>query len=143
MNVQPYLFFDGRCEEAIAFYRRVLGAEVTTLMRFKDSPEPPQPGMHPPGSGDKIMHTAFRVGDTQVMASDGRCQNQPSFQGFALSITANTEAEADKLFGALADGGTVQMPLTKTFFSPKFGMVADKFGVSWMLIVMRPGEHAA
>jgi PhnB protein len=105
------------------------------LMRFKDSPEPHQPGMMPPGSENKVMHTAFRVGDTQVMASDGRCQGKPTFQGFALSITAKTEADADRMFGALANGGQVQMPLTKTFFSPKFGMVADKFGVSWMLIV--------
>lgn len=137
MQVQPYLFFDGRCEEAVEFYRTALGAQVDMLMRFKDSPEQ-NPGMVPPGSENKVMHTAFRVGDTQVMASDGRCQGKPSFQGFALSLTAKTAADADRMFGALANGGQVQMPLTKTFFSPKFGMVADKFGVSWMVLVEQP-----
>jgi len=134
MQVQPYLFFDGRCEEALEFYKKALGAEVEMLLRFKDSPEPPQPGMCPPGSDDKVMHASFRVGDTQVMASDGRCQGKPAFQGFALTITAKSEAEADKLFNALGAGGQVQMPLAKTFFSPRFGMVADKFGVGWMVI---------
>jgi len=135
MQVQPYLFFDGRCEEAVEFYKSALGAEVAMLMRFKDSPEPPGPGMVPPGSGDKVMHTSFRIGDTTVMASDGRCQGQPSFQGFSLSLTASDEAEAERLFAALADGGQVQMPLAKTFFSSRFGMVADRFGVPWMIVV--------
>jgi PhnB protein len=136
MLLQPYLFFDGRCEEAIEFYKKSLGAKVETMMRFKDSPEPHQPGMVPPGSDNKVMHAAFRVGDTTVMASDGRCQGKPSFQGFSLSITAPDAARADKLFAALADGGQVQMPLSKTFFSQRFGMVADRFGVSWMVIVL-------
>jgi len=135
MQVQPYLFFDGRCEEAVEFYRRALGAEVTMLMRFKDSPEPPDPGMVPPGSGDKVMHASFRIGDTTVLASDGRCATQPSFQGFSLSLTVPNEAEAERLFASLANGGQVQMPLTKTFFSSRFGMVADRFGVSWMIYV--------
>ena len=135
MHVQPYLFFDGRCEEAVEFYRIVLGAEVTMLMRFKDSPEPPPPGTVPPGSENKVMHTSFRIGETTVMASDGRCEGRPSFQGFALSLTVAHEAEADRVFAALADGGQVQMPLTKTFWSPRFGMVADRFGVSWMITV--------
>jgi PhnB protein len=131
MQVQPYLFFDGRCEEAIEFYRRALGAEVTMLMRFKDSPEPYQT---PPGKDDKVMHACFRIGDTAVMASDGQCQGKPSFQGFSLSVTSASEADADRLFTALAEGGQVQMPLTKTFFASRFGMVADRFGVSWMVI---------
>jgi PhnB protein len=135
MQVQPYLFFDGRCEEAVEFYRRALGAEVQMLMRFKDNPEPPDPGMVPPGSGDKVMHTSFRIGDSTVMASDGRCQGKPSFQGFSLSLTARDDAEAERLFAALADGGQVQMPLAKTFFSSRFGMVADRFGVPWMVVV--------
>ena len=135
MQVQPYLFFDGCCEEAVEFYRSALGAEVTTLMRFKDSPEPHEPGMVPPGAEDKVMHTSFRIGDTTVLSSDGRCQGQPSFQGFSLALTVPNEAEADRLFARLADGGQVQMPLTKTFFSPRFGMVADRFGVSWMILV--------
>jgi PhnB protein len=135
MQVQPYLFFDGKCEEAIEFYRRTVGAEVTMLMRFKDSPEPQQPGMCPPGAEDKVMHASIRIGDTTILASDGRCTGKPSFQGFALSLTVPDEAKAERLFGAIADGGQVQMPLTKTFFSPRFGMVADRFGVSWMIYV--------
>jgi PhnB protein len=143
MQVQPYLFFDGRCEEAVEFYKGALGAEVEMLMRFKDSPDPPPPGMVPPGSGDKVMHACFRIGDTAVMASDGRCQGRPSFQGFSLSLAAADEAEADRLFAALADGGQVQMPLNKTFFSPRFGMVADRFGVSWMVVVPSEGARRA
>ena len=135
MELQPYLFFDGRCEEAVNFYQRALGAEVQMMMRIKDSPEPPQPGVHPPGSENKILHTSFRVGDTVVMASDGRCEGKPVFKGFALALQAPTEAEANRLFKALADGGQVQMPLTKTFFSSGFGMVADRFGVSWMVMI--------
>ena len=135
MQVQPYLFFDGRCEEAVEFYKSALGAEVAMLMRFKDSPEPPDPAMVPPGSGDKVMHASFRIGDTTVMASDGRCQGQPSFAGFSLSLTARDDAEAERLFTALAEGGQVQMPLAKTFFSSRFGMVTDRFGVPWMIVV--------
>jgi len=135
MQVQPYLFFDGRCEEAVEFYRRTLGAEVITLLRFKDSPEPPQPGMVPPGAENKVMHMAMRIGETTVMASDGRCLGKPSFQGFSLSLTVPSEAEAERLFAALGEGGQVQVPLAKTFFSPRFGMVADRFGVSWMVLV--------
>ncbi len=134
MEVQPYLFFDGRCEEAVEFYRRALGAEVTMLMRFKDSPDP-QPGMVPAGAENKVMHMSLRIGDTTVLASDGRCLGKPSFQGFALSLTVPTEAEAKRVFAALGDGGQVQMPLTKTFFSSSFGMLADRFGVSWMIYV--------
>jgi len=134
MQVESYLFFDGRCDEALEFYRKHLGAEVTMLMRFKDSPEPHQPGMIPPGAENKVMHASFRVGDTTVMASDGRCTGQPNFQGFALSLGVATEAEADRYFTALAEGGQVHMPLTKTFFASRFGMIADRFGVSWMII---------
>ncbi len=135
MKVEPYLFFDGRCEEALEFYRRTLRAEVTMLMRFKDSPEPAQPGMVPPGSENKVMHASFRIGESTLMGSDGRCLGKPNFQGFSLSITVPNDAEAEQLFAALGDGGQVQMPLTKTFFSSRFGMVADRFGVSWMVIV--------
>lgn len=135
MKIQPYLNFDGRCEEALEFYRKALGAEVAMLMRFKDNPEP-QPGMTSPGSENKVMHASFRIGDSTIMASDGRCTGQSKFQGITLSLQPSTVAEADKLFAALGDGGQVQMPLTKTFFSPRFGMVADRFGVSWMIVVM-------
>ena len=135
MQVQPYLFFDGRCEEAVEFYRSAIGAEVTMLMRFKDSPEPHEPGMVPPGAEEKVMHVSFRIGETTVLASDGRCAGQASFQGFALSLTVLDDAEAERVFAALADGGQVQMPLTKTFFASRFGMIADRFGVSWMIYV--------
>ncbi len=134
MDVQPYLFFDGRCDEALAFYRSALGAEVTMLMRFKDSPAPDEQVMVPPGAGDKIMHASFRIGDTTLMASDGRCMGKPSFQGFALSLEAPDAAAAERLFALLGEGGQVQMPMAPTFFSPRFGMVADRFGVSWMII---------
>ena len=132
MQVQPYLFFDGRCEEAVEFYRKALGAEITMLMRFKESPDP---GMCAPSAGDKVMHMSFRIGDTTLLASDGECTGQPNFQGFSLSLTAADDAEAERLFASLADGGQVRMPLAKTFFSSRFGMVADRFGVPWMIYV--------
>ena len=136
MRVEPYLFFNGRCEEAVEFYKKALGAKVAMLMRFKDSPEPHAPGMLPPGSENKVMHVSFRVGDTTVMASDGFCKGQTDFQGLSLSLTVSNEAEADRIFAALADGGQVQMPLNKTFWSPRFGMVTDRFGLGWMVTVM-------
>ena len=135
MLIQSYLFFDGRTEEAIEFYKKALGAKVEMVMRYKEAPEAPPPGMVPPGSENKVMHSSFRIGETVVMASDGKCAGKPAFNGFSLSITVANEGEADRVFAALGDGGQVQMPLAKTFFSPKFGMVADKFGVSWMVIV--------
>jgi PhnB protein len=136
MAVQPYLFFDGRCEEAIEFYKRALGAELTMMMRFKDSPEP---NTCAPGQDDKVMHAQFTVGGSTILASDGRCEGKTKFEGFSLSLTVRTEADAERLFNALADGGQVQMPLAKTFFSPRFGMVADRFGVGWMIYVAPAG----
>ena len=133
-QVQPYVFFEGRCEEALDFYRKAIGAEVTMLMRYKDSPDP---SVSMPGASDKIMHASFKVGDTTVMASDGRNQGRPQFQGFALSLTAPNEAEAKRAFTALSEGGQEHMPLTKTFFSPSFGMLADRFGVTWMVYVAK------
>jgi PhnB protein len=133
MQVQPYLNFNGRCQEAIDFYKRALGAEVQMVMHFKDCPEPQQ-GMITPENKDKVMHAALKIGDSTVFASDGRCAGAANFQGISLSLDAKNEAEAKRLFGALADGGQVQMPLAKTFFSPSFGMVADRFGVNWMVI---------
>jgi PhnB protein len=133
MLVQPYVFFDGRCEEAIEFYRTALGAEVVMLMRYKDAPE--SGAMTPPGSGDKVMHAQLRIGDTAVLASDGRCQGNTSFNGFSLSLTASSGADAERIFSALSDGGQVQMPLAKTFFSSHFGMVTDRFGLPWMVYV--------
>ena len=136
MKVQSYLFFEGRCEEALEFYRAKLSAEVTMLMRFKESPEPHPPGSLPPGAENKVMHAGFRIGDTELMASDGRCSGKPSFQGVTLSLGVNSDAEAERYFAALAEGGQVQQPLIKTFFSSRFGMVADRFGVSWMVVVL-------
>ena len=132
MQLEPYLYFDGRCEEAIEFYKTALGAEVDMLTRFKEGPDR---SMTPAGSDNKVMHAAFRIGNTTVMASDGRCQGNPSFHGFALSLTVPDVGEADRLFAALANGGQVRMPLAGTFFSPRFGMVADRFGVGWMIAV--------
>ena len=137
MAVQPYLFFAGRCEEALDYYRRALGAQDGMVLRWKDCPEPA--ASRPPGAEDnKIMHARLRIGDTEILASDGCGDGQPSFKGFALSLTAADEAEAERRFNALADGGQVQMPLTKTFFSSCFGMVADRFGVTWMVYVAAP-----
>ena len=135
MNVQPYLFFDGRCEEAIEFYRKTLGAEVQMLMRYSESPEPHQPGMVAPGSENKVMHMSLRIGDSIVLGSDGRNTGKPNFQGFSLSLSVANDAEAERLFGALSAGGQVHVPLTKTFFSSRFGMLVDRFGVGWMIVV--------
>lgn len=133
MSIQPYLFFDGRCEEAVEFYRQALGAEVEMLMRYKDSPDPLPPGVHA-GYGDKVVHASLRLGDASVLMADD-CMGHPSFQGFSLSLTVADEKEAGRKFQALAAGGEVQMPLGKTFFSPCFGMVRDRFGMAWMVIV--------
>lgn len=129
-NVQPYLFFNGRCEEALDFYRKALGAEIQAVMHYKDSPD--QKAVH--GSGDKVMHANFRVGESQIMASDGRDGGKPEFQGFALTLNVSTEADADRFFANLSDGGHVQMPLAQTFYSPRFGMVVDRFGILWMIL---------
>jgi PhnB protein len=135
VKVQSYLFFDGRCEEAIEFYKKTLGAKVQMMMRFKENPEGKNNPMCAPGSEDKIMHSSLLIGDTEVMASDGYAKGNPEFKGFCLSVTAKDEADADRMFNALGEGGKVQMPMMKTFFSPRFGMVADKFGVGWMVLV--------
>ena len=135
MQVQPYLFFDGRCDEALSFYATALGAKVDMLMRFKDSPEAPNPQNIQPGMRDKVMHASFRIGDSALMASDGNCLGKLEFKGFSLSLPVASDAEAQRVFKLLGEGGQVQMPLTKTFFSTSFGMVADKFGVTWMVMV--------
>lgn len=139
MQVQPYLFFDGRCEEAIEFYRKTIGAELGMMMRFKDSPESCPEGTMPPGYENKVMHAAMQIGSSTVMASDGHCTGKPNFQGFGLSLEAKDDADAKRLFEALGEGGQVQMPLDKTFFASSFGMVADKFGVTWMVIAAPMG----
>jgi PhnB protein len=126
--------FGGRCDEAIAFYQAALGAQNVMLMRFSESPEPMPPGVLPPGFENKVMHACFRIGDTEIMASDG-CNEGSSFSGFSLSLSVPSEAEADHVFAALAAGGEVKMPLGKTFWSPRFGMLKDRFGISWMVIV--------
>lgn len=133
--IQTYLTFEGCCEEAIEFYKQALGARVEMLKRYKDSPEPPRPGCDAPQNPEKVMHAAFRVGETLLMASDGRCSGSPVFQGFALSVAAANVADAERYFNALAAGGQVMMPLEKTFWSPAFGMLSDRFGVPWMVNV--------
>ena len=144
MQLQPYLFFEGRCDEALEFYRKVLGAEVQMLMRWKDAPVAPNPDMcQAQPDQTKVMHAQVRIGDTVVMASDGRASGQPNFQGFSLTLSVPTEAEAERLFKALGDGGEVRMPLDKTFFSPRFGMVSDRFGVGWMILTAPAAAKAA
>jgi PhnB protein len=136
MKVETYLNFDGRCEEAVDFYVRAVGARVEMLMRYRDSPEPQPPGKMPAGSEHKVMHCSFTIGETRVMASDGYCRGAPEIKGFALSIAAADPAEAKRYFDALADGGRIDMPLAKTFWSPAFGMLVDRFGVCWMVNVI-------
>ncbi len=137
MQVQPYLFFGGRCEEAADFYRAAAGAEVTLLMRFKEAPPADGGGcMVQPGFENKIMHMSLRFGDTTVLASDGAGPGPAKFEGFSLSLSPSSAAEADKLFATLSDGGQVQMPLAKTFFASRFGVLVDRFGVSWMVVVL-------
>ncbi|HMJ41627.1 MAG TPA: VOC family protein [Pseudolabrys sp.] len=130
MQVQSYLFMDGRGDDAIEFYKKALGASVNTLMRFKEMPD----GKCAAGSEDKIMHADISIGETHVLLSDGENKGQPNFQGFGLAVTTKTEAEANAAFDALAAGGKVTMPQSKTFFSPRFGMLVDKFGVHWMIL---------
>ena len=134
MQIQPYLFFDGSCEQALQFYQRALGAQVETMMRYKDNPEPAPPGMVPPGYGDKVMHASVRIGDSVVMAADDCTGGSPKPQGYALSLSGGDAAEARRHFDALAEGGQVTMPLGKTFWSPAFGMLRDRFGVHWMVM---------
>jgi PhnB protein len=148
MQVQTYLIFNGRCEEAIEFYKKAVGAKVEMMMRFSDNPEPPANAETAPGCGsmadpNKIMHSCIRIGDTAVMASDGMMDGPAEFKGFSLTLNARDEAEARRLFAAVSDGGKVLQPLIKTFFSPAFGVVADKFGMSWMVVVEQAAAKAA
>lgn len=140
MQVQPYLMFNGRCEEALEFYKKAIDAKITMLMRFKDAPEK-SPDCATPGD-DKVMHASLQIGDSTVMATDGQPGCPSGFQGFSLTLSVADEAEARRRFAALSDGGQVHMPLTKTFFSPSFGMLADRFGVSWMVILVSEGPGA-
>ena len=133
MQTNPYLFFDGRCEEALEFYKKTVGANVTMMMKYKDAPAEAQAGMTP-GSENKVMHAALRIGENAIMASDGHCTGHPEFKGFALSIMDKDTGKAERMFNALGEGGQVQMPMTKTFFAERFGMVADRFGVTWMVL---------
>jgi len=133
-SIHPYLFFNGNCEEALEFYKSALDAQVDMIMRYRDNPESPPPGMVPEGYEDKIMHASFLVGGAMVMASDGIEENH-SFRGFSLHLGVATEDQAYRFFNALAEGGQVTMPLGKTFWSPLFGMVQDPFGVDWMISV--------
>lgn len=133
MKVQPYVNFDGRCEEALEFYKTAVGAQVHAIMRYSDAPPCPDGGMAP-GAENKVMHAAFSIGETEILASDCRNLGQAEFRGISLALSAGDKAEAERVFAALAEGGNVQMPLTQTFFSPAFGMLADQFGVEWMIV---------
>jgi PhnB protein len=137
MKVEPYLYFDGRAEEALNFYKQAIGAEIACIMRFDEGPPEMQV---PPGAENKVMHAAMQVGSSLIMVSDGMCnEKEPTpFSGISLTISVDDPAKAEKLFSALGQGGQVQMPLGETFFAEKFGMVADKFGVSWMVIADKP-----
>lgn len=134
MIVQPYIFFEGRAEEALEFYKSALGAEVIMMMRYSEAPDEEARRSAPAGP-DKVMHMAFRVGETMVLGSDGYARGQPEFKGFGLALSTRSEAEAESAFAALSDGGSVATPMAKTFFSPRFGMVTDRFGVLWMVMV--------
>lgn len=133
-TTQPYLFFHGRCEEALEFYRTTAGARLGMVLRFNESPEPAPAGLIPAGWENKIMHCEFSIGHSLIMASDG-CSESGNFAGFRLALTVPTEADAERVFHALAEGGTVEMPLSKTFWSPRYGQLTDKFGVGWMVMV--------
>ena len=135
--VQPYLFFSGRCEEALEFYKNAIGAKIGMMLRFAESPDQPPEGALAEGFENKIMHADFTVGNLTVMASDG-CQPGSSFDGFRLSLLLRAESDVDRVFEALADGGKVDMPLGKTFWSPRFGMVTDRFGIGWMVMLPEP-----
>ena len=139
MPIEPYLFFNGCCEEALDFYAHAIGARVEMLMRYSESPDPVPEGQLPPGFENKIMHASFFAGDARIMASDV-CDGDPGFKGFSLSLAVPTEAEAHRVFGALAESGKVDMPIGKTFWSPCFGMVTDRFGVPWMVTVAESGN---
>ena len=141
MQINPYLNFDGRTEEALAFYKKAVGADIGLVMRYKDLPAG-QPTMGSP-TPDKIMHASFKVGDSVVFASDGRCASAAEFKGVTLSLSAKTDAEGEKLFKALGEGGKIQMPMAETFFATRFGMLSDRFGLAWMVIVEKPMPKTA
>jgi PhnB protein len=138
MQVNPYLSFEGRCEEAVEFYKKAVGAKMEFMMRYKEAPDKPPEGMVAPGSENKIMHCSFMIGDSRIMATDGGCTGGGKFEGISLALSSKTAAETEKLFKGLSEGGQVQMPLGKTFFSPSFGMVQDKFGIGWMVVTEQP-----
>ena len=133
MKVQAYITFGGRCEEALEFYKKSLGAEVTGVMRWKESRDKDMKA--PPGYEEKVMNAAFRIGDTELMADDGMGESTPEFKGMTLAIETADDAEARRIFTALGEGGMVTMPLVKTFWTSSFGMLTDKFGVPWMVNV--------
>ena len=140
MKIEPYLFFDGHCEEAAEFYGKAIGAKVLAKMRYSESPDAPPPGVVPPSYENKIMHMLMQIDDALVMASDG-CGNTPAFAGFSLTLNAADEAECKQKFTALSEGGKITMPLGKTFFAQQFGMLTDKFGLGWIVIVAAPQAH--
>ena len=143
MKVEPYLFFNGQCEEAIEFYKQTLGAKVLMALRFRDNPDKPGPYKVAPDLDDKIMHASLKIGETEVLMSDGMGTGRPEFKGITLALGVQSEAEADRVFNALAEGGQIKMPIGKTFFSPRFGGVADRFGVSWIIVTAQQAAQKA
>ena len=135
MQVEPYLVFDGRCDEAIEFYKKAVDAKVIMLMRYKECPDPSAAGKIATEMMDKVMHSSLRIGDSTVYATDGGRQGKSGFSGISLSLSVANDAEAERAFAALGEGGKVTMPMAKTFFSSRFGMVTDRFGVGWMVLV--------
>lgn len=131
---KPYLYLSGQCDEALAFYQQHLGATISMLIRFNESPKP-LPTDLPDGYEDKVMHCEFSVGDMSIMASDGCKESTGEFRGFSLTLTIADEAYARQAFQALSEGGEVNMPLSETFWSPLYGQVTDKFGISWMIML--------
>jgi PhnB protein len=143
MSVQTYLQFNGRCEEALAYYRETLGAEVMEIIRFKDVPEAAAGA--PAGTEDKVLHACFRVAGTHLMASDGMCGGDAAFAGFSLTLTSSTDEETERLFTSIAREGNVVMPLSPSFFSSQFGVVTDRYGLSWTFVTqpaVAPAEVA-
>ncbi len=132
MQVRPYLFLGGRADEAIAFYEKALGGRLLQRLLYKDSPDNPTTNTAP---AENVMHASLRIGDSTVLLSDGHGAEGARFQGFSLTLSVADDAEVDRRRAALSEGGSVMQAPTKTFFSPRFAMATDRFGVLWIILV--------
>ncbi|MFM0321344.1 VOC family protein [Caballeronia glebae] len=141
MQLDTYIFYHGDCAAALELYQAAFGAQIATLLRFRDAPDG---GNAPPDWADKIMHGVFFVGDRAIMVSDGQ-HGQPhkSYSGFTMSITADDAQSGERAFNLLAEGGSVLTPWQSTFWTQGFGMLTDRFGVPWLINVLREGEAQA